>query len=299
MRIKLTWLVLTSFVLVLCASMASAKTKADNDQPFFFQGQEFASKAEFAERYRCGTRNVYEPEQKQIERGVKIWMKKNEGTFNVAAASNVRVYFHVIHCGSTGNLSSSMVNSQITVLNQAYQGQFNFTLNSADIDYTNNCTWYNGFSGEQKIKKALHKGTCKDLNIYTAKLKNRLLGWATFPSDCTANPSKDGVVLLDQSLKGGTAAPYNEGDTGTHEVGHWVGLYHTFQGGCNPPGDYVDDTAFEAQPQYDCENRDSCPQAGSDPIHNFMDYTDDACMNQFTTGQNSRAKTVSATYRGL
>jgi len=224
------------------------------------------------------------------------------------AGGTIDVYFHVINKGSgiaNGDVPDSQIAAQINVLNNAY-GPWGWSFRLAATDRTTNATWYTmgqGSSAEAQAKAALRRGSADDLNIYSANLGGGLLGWATFPSDYASSPTRDGVVILFSSVPGGTTAPYNEGDTATHEVGHWMGLYHTFQGGCNGNGDFVDDTPAERSPAYGCPvGRDSCKGRkggadGLDPITNFMDYTDDYCMFEFSSDQVSRMNTMWANYR--
>ena len=225
-----------------------------------------------------------------------------------ATGGTITVYFHVVRRGtgiSNGDVPDSMISQQMSVLNAAYSGTgWNFNL--AGVTRTTNTTWFNNCASsttETQMKNALRVGTAATLNIYSCNPGGGLLGWATFPSGYASRPKYDGVVLLYSSLPGGSAAPYNEGDTATHEVGHWMGLYHTFQGGCarnaSTGGDLVADTPAEKSPAYGCPvGRDSCRNiAGFDPIDNFMDYTDDSCMMRFSTGQDARMDAQWTTYR--
>jgi hypothetical protein len=246
----------------------------------------------------CVTKDLSTDEQKAVEQALA-------GRVSAQARANgsvtIKVYWHVINNGSSGNVSDSAIASQISVLNSAYANTpFRFSLVSTDR--TTNSSWYTttGGSSETSMKNALRKGTAADLNIYSNNMGGGLLGWATFPSSYSSQPKMDGVVILYSSLPGGSAAPYNLGDTATHEVGHWLGLYHTFQGGCSGSGDSVSDTAAESTPASGCPSgRDTCSAAGVDPIDNFMDYSDDACMNKFTAGQVERMDSMVKTYRAL
>jgi len=219
-----------------------------------------------------------------------------------AAADNmVNVAWHVITNGTTGNVTDERIAAQLQVLNDAFLGK-GFQFQTVSIDRTNNSKWFGmtpGSRNETLAKQTLAKSPATTLNIYTAGPGQGLLGWAVFPwSYKEESDSQNGVVLLHSSLPGGSAAPYNLGDTATHEVGHYLGLYHTFQGGCTAAGDSVDDTPAEASAAYGCPaGRDTCSSTGQDPIYNFMDYTDDACMNEFTEGQVARMAWAVSTYK--
>jgi pregnancy-associated plasma protein-A len=260
---------------------------------------------------RCATKDHDEAERERVSqensRFKKARADAGQEVERAAGSVNIAVHFHVIRSSSgAGDVSDAEINAQIDVLNAAYAGQtggaatpFHFTL--AGTDRTNNDAWYTmgpGSQAEKDAKAALRIGGPESLNIYTANIGGGLLGWATFPSDYRKRPSLDGVVILNESVPGGSAVPYDLGDTATHEVGHWVGLYHTFQGGCSKRNDQVSDTPAEQSPAYGCPaSRNTCSAAGLDPIRNFMDYTDDACMFEFTAGQSTRADGLTLQYR--
>ena len=287
---------------------SGAQTAAREDQQQDATAQAKTPKIEYAER-GCGTKHdpvrIANAEQDFSARMSAL--KQNSDFTTSATGGVINVYFHVINKGtglSNGDISNTQIRNQINVLNNAFASTgWSFSLVSTDR--TTNETWYNNCYGsaESAMKTALRKGSADDLNFYTCNPSGGILGYATFPSSYNSRPSLDGVVVLYSSLPGGSAVPYNEGDTGTHEVGHWMGLYHTFQGGCarsaTNGGDYVADTAAEKSPAYGCPaGRDTCTNlVGLDPVTNFMDYTDDACMYQFTSGQDSRMDSQFTAYR--
>ena len=224
--------------------------------------------------------------------------------------ASVPVYFHVVTDGATGSLTDAQIATQIAVLNRTFAGGeggaatgFSFTL--AGVTRTNNAQWFYanpGGTGEHTMKQTLRRGGANALNIYSTTAGD-YLGWAYLP-DITTKPGQaylDGVVVDWASWKGTSttyAGRYDQGETGTHEVGHWLNLEHTFFGGCSAKGDFIDDTPAEKTATSGCPaGKDTCAKPGLDPIHNYMDYSYDTCYTEFTAGQAQRMRDAWLYYR--
>jgi len=224
--------------------------------------------------------------------------------------ATIPVYMHVVTDGAIGNLTDAQIADQITVLNRTFAAGeggavTGFSFRRAGVTRTDNADWFDAGPGgtpEHSMKRALHQGGDNALNFYSTTACD-FLGWAYLP-DIVTKPGQeylDGVVIDWESIPGTSttyAGRYDQGETATHEVGHWLDLEHTFYGGCNAKGDFVSDTPPERTPTSGCPaGKDTCPEPGLDPIHNYMDYSYDSCYTEFTSGQTQRMRDAWLLYR--
>ncbi|KAK2605859.1 hypothetical protein QQS21_003699 [Conoideocrella luteorostrata] len=232
------------------------------------------------------------------------------GGFSAAAAAQstqINTYIHIMASDRTargGYVSQSTIDEQMRILNSNYANTgFSFVLRDVDYTVDPNKSYLRSLDDEYYIKRDLRKGSYSDLNLYYFVNTFRgNTGWCYYPTNAPQGSEsfiRDGCVIHQGSLPGGSYAPWNEGKITSHEVGHWMGLMHTFENGCYGNGDEVDDTPFQSTPTSGCPiGRDSCTQPGVDPIHNFMDYSDNACQTEFTNGQAARMRSWWDYYRG-
>lgn len=204
----------------------------------------------------------------------------------------IKVHIHVMQ-QSIGNpaVPQSQIDAQLAVLNAAFAPtRFRFQLESVTMDV--NATWFTAEPDTAAATTAMQArghGLPDALDVYIANPGGGILEWATFPWQYPNGSNQDGIWLLHSTMPGGSASPYNEGKTLVHSTGHWLGLYHTFQGGCLDQ-DLVTDTPAQKEPTYGCPAvaTSSCPGAQPDAIHNFMNNSDDACLSEFTPAQITR-----------
>jgi len=220
---------------------------------------------------------------------------KAAGGRRALVARTVPVYVHVMRDDAGGgDVTDRQIYQQVAVLNKDYAGA-GISFDLISTRRYNNTAWHQD-DQSKRYRSLTRKGGARALNIWLVEAV--WLGAATFPWDYAREGAVDGIRVHFDSLPGGSLLHFNKGKTAVHETGHWLGLFHTFQGGCTRLNDQVDDTPAQATPTAGCPvSRDSCRLPGDDPVHNYMDYSWDSCYSHFTRGQDARMDRMWAAYR--
>lgn len=284
---------------------------------------------------KCGTNQKLEYNY-SIYKDIINKRKKIEKKINLSTSPNneiknsitIPVVFHIVYNNPTQNISDSQIMSQLDILNEDFNRTNNDAINtpsdfaqivaSMQINFclakrtpnntpttgiirtqtnTQEFTLYDTTIHHDYLGGSSAWDTDKYLNIWVTNISGGILGWSQYPAG--GSQYTDGVVIDYRcfGLNGTSIHPYNLGRTTTHEVGHWLNLFHIW--GDNTCGDdYVNDTPIQEEANFGCKIHPStsCSNNG-DMFMNFMDYTDDYCMNSFTIGQRNRVWSSIYNYR--
>ncbi|MBK8444296.1 MAG: T9SS type A sorting domain-containing protein [Sphingobacteriales bacterium] len=266
---------------------------------------------------------LYEQKRQEIEAFTESYSQK--GGKADRAVVTIPVVVHVVYQNSTENISNAQVQSQIDVLNEDFRrlnadasstpSAFTGIAADAEVEFclatidpsgnatdgiTNTSTAVGTFSDNDAVKYTSSGGIdawdpSSYLNIWVCDMGSSLLGYAQFPGGPSAT---DGVVIhyLYFGTTGTATSPFDKGRTTTHEVGHYLNLYHIWgdDGGACTGSDLVSDTPNQASEYYGCPAYPQTSCSSSDMFMNYMDYTDDACMNMFSAGQKTRMQALFA-----
>ncbi len=275
----------------------------------------------------CGTKNLDQIEQEDpkhaeqlrlIEQHTENFIR-NSAEYKSSNIITIPVVVHVIYQNNAQNISDAQIASQMQVLNDDFRRQNSDANNqwsqAADIEIefclasvdpngnpttgvTRKSSTRSEWGTNDAMKFASNGGvnawnTGDYLNMWICNIGGGILGYAQFPGSGSA--ATDGVVMSPQyfGTVGSAQAPFDGGRTTTHEVGHWLNLRHIWgDGNCNAD-DFVSDTPTSDNPNYGCaSSHSSCNSL--DMVQNYMDYSDDACMNLFTQGQKDRMRALFA-----
>lgn len=289
---------------------------------------------------RCAADEVFQQElateqgrlaKANFDREIRSWLANHQGDSRAGAAPDyvIPVVFHIVQYSEVDEISDACVQSQLDVMNEDFQllnsdtsiavqdwsGEFgnpNIEFCLATVDPNGDPTTgitrtvdsvrtdHNIGDG---LKALIQWPPQQYLNVWVPRsIVGGVLGYATLPPTLNSSPQNDGIVLHGQYFGRGSCAdaPYDRGRTATHEVGHWLGLYHTFQNGCAgtsatdcaTAGDEVCDTPPTASSNFGCPStQNTCtetPNDLNDQTYNYMDYVDDNCMCMFSHGQSDR-----------
>jgi Pregnancy-associated plasma protein-A len=323
-----------SFCLTVGLSLLTlVSCRQENSNLSQFEDSDFVNEALFhhceADAYNdalMASDPVFKQNHERIDAFATLFAGNYGKRLKTRAVVTIPVVFHVVYNTEPQNVSEASINAQLQVLNDdfrklnadtsqvpsVFQGleadmEVQFVLakrtpaGAATTGIERRQTTVVGFPTDNTMKFTSSGGldawdAQKYLNIWVCNLTDGILGYAQFPGGADAT---DGVVIRAGTLPGVSTGAYSLGRTATHEVGHWLNLYHTFRGGCDRKGttgsDMVDDTPLVRAPTYGCPRRigNSCSNdAAPDMTMNYMDYVDDVCMFMFTQGQKVRSQSI-------